>query len=425
MLSGRALCLASLLVLNGAIVVAQESKPTTEAQLKSAIADGVKLLIAQQENYILGLEPRPRRFKTPEDEKAWAARNQARIEVARKDGKAATEWPYEGVYRVGAEIPPGYRVGGTAIVCWSLMEVPGFDGDAARQAAVARGLDFAMHELETNDLLQNGFLGTYDVRGWAHAYGLHVLLRALELKAVTGERATRAKALIQKLIKTIEDTEIAKTGGWNYSRPAGMTKSNPSSTFMTAPTLQALFAAKKQGFAVKPEVIARGLDVLEKARVDSGAFQYGQSERGRTSPINTPAGSCARTAICEVTLLAAGRSSVDRVRDAVKAFFANWQFLEDRRRKPGTHEGPYAIAPYFFHYGHTYVAQAIEALPAAERAPLREQLYQLYWKTREADGGWNDREFPRSEGFGTAMAILGMLMPNLPEPARYVGSQQR
>ena len=77
------------------------------------------------------------------------------------------------------------------------------------------------------------------------------------------------------------------------------------------------------------------------------------------------------------------------------------------------------IAPYYFHYAHTYVAQAIEMLPEAERPPLREKLRALYWKTREKDGGWNDRVFPRSEGYGTAMAILGLLMPELPPPARW------
>jgi hypothetical protein len=77
------------------------------------------------------------------------------------------------------------------------------------------------------------------------------------------------------------------------------------------------------------------------------------------------------------------------------------------------------IAPYYFHYAHTYVAQAIEQLPERERAPLRRRLRALYWLTREKDGGWNDRVFPRSEGYGTAMAVLGLLMPGMPPPARY------
>jgi hypothetical protein len=116
---------------------------------------------------------------------------------------------------------------------------------------------------------------------------------------------------------------------------------------------------------------------------------------------------------------AAGRCSEDRIRTAVGAFFDNWEWLEKRRKQTGTHVPPYMIAPYYFHYAHTYVAQAIEMLPEAERPPLRQKLRALYWQTREKDGGWNDRIFPRSEGYGTAMAILGLLMPDLPPPARW------
>ena len=45
--------------------------------------------------------------------------------VNRKE-MVAREWPYEGVYRERGEIPPGYRVGGTAIVLRSLIESPGW-----------------------------------------------------------------------------------------------------------------------------------------------------------------------------------------------------------------------------------------------------------------------------------------------------------
>ena len=47
------------------------------------------------------------------------------------------------------------------------------------------------------------------------------------------------------------------------------------------------------------------------------------------------------------------------------------------------------------------------------------RLRDLYWRTREEDGGWNDRVFERSEGLGTAFAVLGLLVPDLPPPARW------
>jgi hypothetical protein len=36
---------------------------------------------------------------------------------------------------------------------------------------------------------------------------------------------------------------------------------------------------------------------------------------------------------------------------------------------------------------------------------------------REKDGGWNDRVFPRSEAFGTAMTMLALSEPERERPA--------
>src|ERR1051326_3577539 len=48
-------------------------------------------------------------------------------------------WPYEGVYRVGGEIPVGYRIGGTAIVCEALLHSPAA-GEERVKTAIGRGV---------------------------------------------------------------------------------------------------------------------------------------------------------------------------------------------------------------------------------------------------------------------------------------------
>jgi hypothetical protein len=98
-------------------------------------------------------------------------------------------------------------------------------------------------------------------------------------------------------------------------------------------------------------------------------------------------------------------------------FLEHWEWLEKRRKQDGTHVPPYMIAPYYFFYAHRHVAQAIEFLPEAERPALREKLYALLWRVREESGGWNDRVFPRSESFGTAMTVMALREPALPRPA--------
>ena len=121
----------------------------------------------------------------------------------------------------------------------------------------------------------------------------------------------------------------------------------------------------------------------------------------------------------ETTLVLLGGGSVEAVRGAVAAFHQHWQELEKRRQKPGTHVGDYLIAPYFFYYGHRYCAQAIELLPEKERAAQRGKLVELIVKTRDRDGTWNDRVFPQSRGYCTAMVVLALLGERTPLPPAY------
>jgi len=156
------------------------------------------------------------------------------------------------------------------------------------------------------------------------------------------------------------------------------------------------------------------------ARAKTGAFLYSgrfkEGEPGVTG--DQVAGSIARSAACETTLLLLGGGSVGAVKGAIDAFHEHWQALEDRRKKTGTHIGPYKIAPYYFYYGHRYAAQAIEMLPEKERAKERKRLLEAILRTRDEDGTWNDRVFPRSRNYGTAMIVLALLGEKTPLPPK-------
>jgi hypothetical protein len=114
-----------------------------------------------------------------------------------------------------------------------------------------------------------------------------------------------------------------------------------------------------------------------------------------------------------------GGGSVADVQDAVDAFHANWDELEKRRQKTGTHEGKYRIAPYYFYYGHRYAAQAVQMLPPERRQQERQRLLDVLLRTRDADGTWNDRVFARSRNYGTAMVVLALLGDKAPLPPRF------
>ena len=340
-----------------------------------------------------------------EDPAALIATGVRQLVAMQEEGGA---WPYEGVYRVAGEIPVGYRIGGTALVAGTLLAAAPKDAEA--RATFERGLDYVLKGLD-HPLLAPSVEDAYDVRVWAHACALEFLCQVRAAKAASGH-ANEIEERIPKLIKILVDEEIAG-GGWNYATHAS------AASFVTAPVTQALLWARGQGFKVPIEVLDRARKCLERGRAKTGAFLYGglfkEGEPGVTG--DQLQGSIARSAICESTLVLLGGGSRDAVRDALDAFHEHWQALEDRRRKTGTHVGPYKIAPYYFYYGHRYAAQAIELLPEEDRAKERARLLKVLLKTRDDDGTWNDRVFARSRNYGTAMVVLALLGEKAPLPS--------
>lgn len=317
-------------------------------------------------------------------------------------------WPYEGVYRVNREIPVGYRIGGTSIVASTLLHAA-VENEKARHA-VGKALGFVLLNLG-DPLMRASVEDVYDVRIWGQATALEFLCHVKAAKAA-GVRAVEVDAWIGRLVNTISTEELID-GGWNY---AGRDR---TASFVTAVVIQALLFARDQGVEVSRELLDRAKRSLEKARADSGAFLYGGQFKENESRYTSDqlAGSCARSTACETTLRLLGGGSRDAVRGALNAFHAHWDELEKRRKKTGTHEGPYKIAPYYVYYGHRYAGQAIQMLPEADRAAEREKLLKVILKTRDADGTWNDRVFDRSRAYGTSMIVLALLGDRAPLPA--------
>ncbi len=354
-------------------------------------------------------------------------------EGGRKKG-SGSEWPYEGVYRVrgkgGAIIPIGYRVGGTAICGMALLEAPGLKENKSRRAALNRATAFVLQGLK-EPLMASGFKGGYDVRGWGHTYALLFLLRMETEKTFPSKLRIRAKASVRWLIKTLEETAIPESGGWNYSRRAGFGNSrNSASPFMTAPTLQALFSAKHQGYKVSSSVVNEAIVALQRARTASGGYTYsapGTAKKGDENSLSFMdklPGSIARMNAVEATLALTSQGDQGRLRVAIDSFFKHWVELEVRRRQSNTHIQPYGVAPYYVMYGHYYVAQAIERLSDDSlKQGYRDRLNRLLAVIRETDGGWNDRVFDRSKNYGTAMAIMALRMKNIPSPAVWTDSK--
>jgi hypothetical protein len=344
----------------------------------------------------------------PTDAEAITAGVSAIVAMQEKGPGAeiAAEWPYEGVYRVGGKIPYGYRVGGTSIAGLALLKAPGFADDAARKDAISRAIDFVAKSKD-EPLLSPVYGGNYDVRGWAHCYGLRFLLAAKKANAVADAQKTLVDAGIAFYLDALKKTEIPRVGGWQYARGPGLENPSPTSPFMTAPCLMALLEAKEAGLEVGDELIARTVKALEITRGESGYVAYNASRQTRDDEGQIP-GAIGRMCALEAALARAGKGDEKRLRFAVDKFFEFWPELEKRRKKTGTHVAPYGVAPYYFFYAFTHAAQAIEFLPEADRPALRTKFRELLFKVRDEDGTWNDRVFPRSASFGTAMSVLAL-----------------
>ncbi len=309
-------------------------------------------------------------------------------------------WAYEGVYRVGGQIPVGYRIGGTAIVCEALLYAGRAD-DAKVSAAMGRGLDYIFQALE-HETMEPSKRDAYDVRIWGHAYALTILAHLKKADRML-DRREKIELWIPRLVDAVLFEEVPG-GGWNYQNH------RYHAGFVTASVVQSLLLAKAAGANVPDEVLARTRDVLQRTRLESGAFSYSGtvSAEGKGNMAEVP-GSIARSPMCEGTLRMLGGGSVEAITKSIDDFFMHWDELEKRRKKTGTHAAPYGIAPYYFYYGHRYVAQAIEMLPRDRRDAMRARMHEVILKTRDDDGTWNDRVFPQSRSYGTAMTLLALL----------------
>jgi hypothetical protein len=310
------------------------------------------------------------------------------------------------VYRVGGKIPYGYRVGGTSIASMALLAAPGFADDASRREAVSRAIDFVATSKD-EPLLSPEYGGNYDVRGWAHCYGLRFLLAAKKADAVSEAQRPAVDAAIAFYLDALKKTEIPQVGGWQYARRPGLENPCPTSPFMTGPCLFALIEAKEAGLDVGDDLIARTVKALEITRGASGYVGYNAQRAVRDDEGQIP-GAIGRMCAIETALARAGKGDEKRLRFAVEKFFEFWPELEKRRRKSGTHVAPYGVAPYYFFYAFQHAAIAIELLPEAERAANRAKFRELLFQVRETDGTWNDRVFPRSANYGTAMSVLAL-----------------
>jgi hypothetical protein len=301
----------------------------------------------------------------------------------------------------------GFRAAVTSLCISALIEVGGDQPDVA--AALDRAEAWLLQDLpRVRRATPDAFYNT-----WAHAYSIQALAHMLKRHAGDQDRSARIRQGIAQQIDMLQRYECVD-GGWAYYDFEAHTKQPSGSTisFVSATVLVAFDEARQAGVEIPERLVKRAKDSILRQRQPDFSYAYGEYLKYRPMhPVNRPAGSSGRSQACN---LAMRRWGDVRVTDAIiknwlDRLFARNLWLDMGRKRPIPHESWFAIAGYFFYYGHYYAALCIEQLPQGDRGPYQDQLAQVLLRLQEKDGSWWD--FPMydyHQQYGTAFALMSL-----------------
>lgn len=245
---------------------------------------------------------------------------------------------------------------------------------------------------------------------WCHAYSIQALAR-MHNRLPDEKRRARIIELIEEQIDLLSRYECVD-GGWCYydfdygtKQPGGS-----SISFVTATVLVALHEAKKLGVEIPERLITRGMDSIRRQRNPDFAYCYGEYLKYVPRyDINRPGGSLGRSQACNIAMRYWGDELVtDEVLTTwLDRLFARNLWLDIGRKRPVPHESWFAVAGYFYYYGHYYAALCIQDLPPEQQGPHKDQLATVLLRHQESDGCWWDYPFyDYHQQYGTAFAVM-------------------
>jgi len=320
-------------------------------------------------------------------------------------GTGCWSWGYD-IYGTVPGAQQAFKAGTTGLCAMALREAGTPEAlAAARRAELWLATDGTrIRRIDEDEI--------YNI--WGHIYALQALAGAV--------RGETDPALVEKLragaaihVDMLGRYQSAY-GGWNYYDFAAHTRT-PSlapTSFATAAGLVALRAARDAGIEVPETMIRRSVRLLEHCRLGNNCYLYSFGHRYRPRHVvNQVPGSLGRTQAGNDALLewASPKVTLDDARNGLKNLFEKQGFLECGRKRPIPHEAYYAVAGYFYYFGHYYAARLIALLPKEERAPWAARLSKLIRSHQEDDGCWWDYNaiWDFHKPYGTAYALMILL----------------
>jgi hypothetical protein len=304
--------------------------------------------------------------------------------------------------------PPGshnaFRTATTSLALSGLIEVGG-DSEEVKKS-IERGEAWIMENLPK--LRRATPEEIYNV--WGHGYGIEALVRMYHRSPNDTERQAKIKVALEEQYELL-NRYASVDGGWGYyDFDIGAKQPAASSTsFVNAAILVAL--AKAKPIAVPPEKFTqRALDATNRQRLPDGSFLYGEYLKWVPQHgINKPGGSLGRTQACNLALRMWGDKKITDqvVIDWLDRLITRNGWLDMGRKRPVPHESHFAVAGYFYYFGHYYAAGCIELLPPEKRGFYKDHLAKIIISKQEEDGCWWDYPlYNYHQPYGTGFALL-------------------
>ncbi len=299
-----------------------------------------------------------------------------------------------------------FRLAVTALSISALLEIKKEDQNYSK--SIRKAEKYLLEKLP--QLRRASPMALYNV--WSHSYGLQALHRMHELSSTSQRKAEIEDVMVQqiKMLQTYESID----GGWGYYDFNAQTKqpSGSSISFVNATGLVALKDAQSSGVEVPDKLVSRALSAIKRQRLPDHSYLYGEYLKYRPrSGINRPAGSLGRSHACNYALQIWGEESVtdDVHKLCLDRLIKRNGWLDVARKRPIPHESWFAVAGYFFYYGHLYAAFCVENLSPKERPKYQKSLAKILVPLQEKDGSWWDFPFyDYHQQYGTAMALLSL-----------------
>jgi hypothetical protein len=325
-----------------------------------------------------------------------------------EDGSWGTAQQTKGL-NIYAPIPGAhraFRLACTALSITALLDVQ--KDNSTFHDTITRGKEYLFENL--SNLRRATPMALYNV--WSHAYGIQALVKLYE-SSTDKDEIEKIRGLIRQQISMLQRYESID-GGWGYYDFNAQTKqpSGSSISFVNATALVGLKEAEEIGITVPQKMVQKALDALRRQRLPDHSYLYGEYLKNKPRRgINRPAGSLGRSHACNLALQVWGDKTVTaKVHKICLDRLVNRNgWLEMARKRPIPHESWFAVAGYFFYYGHLYASLCIEKLPTNQQADYQSKLSQILIPLQEKDGSWWDFPFYNyHQQYGTAMALISL-----------------